>query len=104
MAFFVVTMSHPNGPEWDKHVRSHVDYLRNLIDQGKVRASGRAIGLPLRSGLIVFHVADRTELDQLIADDPFARAGIIAELSITEWDPLFGIFAQDSSGQAPELD
>lgn len=89
MTFFDVTMSHPADPEWDTHLRAHVDYLRGLVEQGKVRAAGRATELPLRSGLIVLHVTDRAELDQLIADDPFARAGIIAELSITEWDPLF---------------
>lgn len=103
MKFFVVRMSHPDGPEWNHHVRAHVDYLKALIARGKVRACGRVLGLPLRSGLIIFTVTDRAELDTLIAGDPFSIAGIIAELVVTEWDPLFGAFEADSSGHAPEL-
>ena len=65
--FFVVTMSHPDGDGLGQHVRAHVDYLKGLVAQGKLRASGPASGLPLRSGLLIFTVADRAELDLLIA-------------------------------------
>ena len=95
--FFVVTMTHPDGDGWGKHVRAHVDYLCGLVATGKLRASGRAIGLPLRAGLLIFTVADRAELDALIAADPFAVEGLIAELTVIEWDPLFGAFAAESS-------
>jgi uncharacterized protein YciI len=103
MPFYVVTMSHPDGPEWNEHVKAHVDYLKSLIDQGKVHACGRVTSLPLRSGLIIFQVADRKELDGLIAEDPFAKQDIIVRLDVIEWDPLFGAFADHSSGHAPEL-
>jgi hypothetical protein len=33
MPFYVVTMSHPDGPEWNEHVKAHVDYLESLIDE-----------------------------------------------------------------------
>lgn len=96
--FFVVTMSHPDGDGWGQHVEAHVAYLKTLVTQGKLRASGPATGLPLRSGLLIFTVVDRAELDQLIAGDPFAREGLIANITIVEWDPLFGRFAEESSG------
>jgi uncharacterized protein YciI len=97
MAFFIVTMSHPDGDGWDKHVGAHVDYLKLLVSEGKVRASGRLIRPPYRSGLIILTVADRAEADALIANDPFAKQGLINELSIQEWDPFFGVFSTESS-------
>lgn len=95
--FFVVTMTHPDGEGWGRHVMPHVDYLNGLIAQGKLRASGPAIGLGKRAGLLVFEVADRAELDALIAGDPFAQEGLIDELTVVEWNPLFGAFAADPS-------
>ena len=72
--FFVVTMSHPDGKGWGQHVMAHVDYLKALIAKGKLRASGRAIGLPERAGLLIFTVEDRAELDALIAAESSAGA------------------------------
>jgi uncharacterized protein len=95
--FFVVTMSHPDGPAWGAHVIEHVNYLSELIDQGKLRASGPAVGTTLRTGVLLFTVADRAELDALIAGDPFAREGLVEELTVIQWDPLFGAFAAESS-------
>lgn len=96
--FFVVTMSHPDGNGWGRHVMPHVDYLKGLIAKGKLRASGPVVGSGLRSGLLIFDVADRAELDTLIATDPFALEGLIVDLSVTEWNPMFGAFATDASG------
>ena len=93
MKFFVVTMSHPDGPEWGQHVMPHVEYLKGLIVAGKLCASGPVIGGDLRAGLLLFTVEDRTELDALIAADPFAIEGLIEELTVTEWNPMFGAFA-----------
>jgi uncharacterized protein len=95
--FFVVTMTHPDGPEWGQHVLPHVEYLKGLIETGKLRASGPVIGGALRAGLLLFTVKDRAELDALIAGDPFAIEGLIAELTVTEWNPLFGAFAGEAA-------
>lgn len=97
--FFVVTMTHPDGDGWGQHVLPHVEYLKSLIEQGKLRASGPVKGQPLRAGLLIFTVADRAELDALIAADPFAIEGLISELTVTEWDPLFGAFSAEASMQ-----
>ena len=95
--FFFVTMSHPDGPGWGEHVIEHVGYLNGLIEQGKLRASGPAVGTALRTGMLLFTVTDRAELDTLIAGDPFAREGLIEELTVMQWDPMFGAFAPESS-------
>ncbi|BCW87354.1 hypothetical protein sos41_04830 [Alphaproteobacteria bacterium SO-S41] len=40
---------------------------------------------------------DRPALETLIARDPFAIHGLIADMTITEWDPIFGVFNTESS-------
>lgn len=97
MAFFLVTMTHPDGEGWGEHVVAHVDYLRSLIEAGKIRASGPATGLGKRAGFILMTVDDIEEARRLIAEDPFATEGLIDELTILEWDPMFGAFARDPS-------
>jgi len=101
VAFFLVTMTHPDGDGWGQHVVAHVGYLRGLIDAGKIRASGPVTGLGKRAGFIVMTVDDIEEARRLIAEDPFTTEGLIDDLTILEWDPLFGAFAGDSS-RAPK--
>lgn len=101
MTFYVVTMTHPDGPGWGKHVRPHVEYLNGLIAAGKLKASGPIAGQPLRGGLLIFSVADRAELDALIAADPFAIEGLISELTVTEWNRLFGSFSAEAAPYQP---
>ena len=101
MPFFVVTMSHPDGEGWGQHLQAHVDYLKSLIQQGSLRASGRLKGKALRLGFLIFTTGTREGVDALIREDPFAKEELIAELTIYEWDPLFGVFAAESSGEVP---
>ena len=97
MAFFLVTMTHPDGEGWGQHVMPHVDYLKGLIEAGKIRASGPVTGLGKRAGFIMMTVDTREEVDRLIAADPFAIEGLIDELTVLEWDPMFGALAGDGS-------
>ncbi|CAN5460806.1 hypothetical protein BH10PSE3_BH10PSE3_32480 [soil metagenome] len=97
MAFFLVTMTHPDGDGWDRHVIPHVQYLLGLIEAGKIRASGPVTGLGKRAGSIIFTADSREEVERLVAEDPFAIEGLIDELTILDWDPMFGAFAEDAS-------
>lgn len=97
MAFFLVTMTHPDGDGWGRHVLPHVAFLQGLIDVGKIRASGPVAGLGKRAGFIIMTADSREEVERLIAQDPFAVEGLIDELTILAWDPMFGAFANDAS-------
>ena len=97
MAFFLVTMTHPDGEGWGRHVMAHVGYLQGLIEAGKIRASGPVTGLGKRAGFILMTVGGREEAERLVAEDPFAIEGLIDELTILAWDPMFGAFAQDAA-------
>ena len=41
----------------------------------------------------------RADVEALVRADPFAIEGLIESLTIEEWDPLFGAFAAESSGE-----
>ena len=95
MAFFLVTMTHPDGDGWGTHVLPHVAFLQSLIEAGKIKASGPVTGLGKRAGFIIMTAESREEVEQLIAQDPFAIEGLIDDLTILAWDPMFGAFADD---------
>ncbi len=70
MAFFLVTMTHPDGKGWGQHVGPHVAYLKGLIEAGKIRASGPVTGLGKRAGFIIMTVESREEVQTLVDADP----------------------------------
>lgn len=103
MPFFIAVMAHPDGDGWNRHLAAHVAYLADLVASSSLRASGPLIGTPHRSGFLIFTVPDRAKVEALVAADPFAVEGLIENLTITEWDPLFGAFAVESSGHLPGI-
>jgi len=83
-------MTHPDGEGWDLHVGAHVAFLKRLIDAGHILVSGPVSGLGKRAGFIIMTVGSVSEARDLIAQDPFALEGLIDELTILEWTPIFG--------------
>lgn len=101
MPIYIVRMDHPDGDGWNKYVVPHVQYLKDLIERGKLIASGPLKGTPQRAGFLIFNAKNRVELDKMIEDDPFSIENLICDLSVAEWDPLFGGLSEYSSGIAP---
>ncbi len=92
MKFFVVTYVHPDVEGWKKYLSAHVEYLENLIKEGTLRASGPFIGTPQKSAMLILSVTSREEALDLISKDPYMIQGLVSESTVTEWDPVFGIF------------
>jgi uncharacterized protein YciI len=101
MPFFVVTMTHPDGDGWNLYAKPHVEYLLKLVEKKLLKASGPLKGLPLRAGFLIIIAEDRAEVETIVAEDPFAKQDLIVELTILEWDPLFGAFEKESSRTVP---
>jgi len=64
----------------DKHMETHLAWVKAGYDQGLFIASGRKIP---RTGGVILARGERTELEAMCAADPFTVHGI-AEYEITE--------------------
>jgi uncharacterized protein YciI len=88
MALFAVTIRYSDDVERVNETRPlHREYLKGLLEAGKVQQSG-----PYVDGggaLLIYDVADRAELDEVLANDPYTRNGVIAESEIHEWNVVF---------------
>lgn len=71
------------------HRPEHLAHFRALAAAGKVPAIGR-YGDDLQPGaLIVADVASLEEAEQIVADDPYVKVGLVPAHSIRQW-PAFG--------------
>jgi uncharacterized protein YciI len=85
MALFAVTIKFTDDAERRQQVRpTHREYLKKLLDAGKLFESGPFVD---DSGaLIVYDAADVAEVQELLANDPYAPNGIVETVTINEWN------------------
>ena len=62
----------------------HREYLRALLDQGKLVGSGP--WADDTGALIIYEAADEAEVRELIANDPYSTGDIIANLELKQWN------------------
>ena len=77
MAFYLVTMTHNNLDGWTQHLQSHIAFLRQMLEEGSLRASGPLPEAPVRGGFLIVKADTRAAVDALIARDPFSTEGLI---------------------------
>lgn len=89
MARFVVELTYGDTPERLAEVRpAHREYSKALADRGILLAGG-----PYADGkgaMIIYEVADATELREVLAADPYAEAEVVAETTVREWNAVTG--------------
>jgi uncharacterized protein YciI len=95
MPFFMVTYVHRDEEGWRKHVMEHVQYLQDMVKAGAIRASGPMVGTPERSAMLIMAAPNREALLDLIEHDPFKIEGLVDDMTVTQWDPMFGVFHDD---------
>jgi uncharacterized protein YciI len=85
MALIAVILEFSDDNERRLQVRpTHREYLRSLLDAGKLHESGPFTD---DSGaLLIYDVEDVAEAQQLLANDPYTPAGIIAGVTMREWN------------------
>jgi len=75
----------------------HRAYLRELADRGALHGSG-----PIADGesgaLLILDAPDRAVLDALLAEDPFARTGVIAAIEVRTWNVVIGPWSAGLAG------
>ncbi|PSL03108.1 hypothetical protein CLV30_10820 [Haloactinopolyspora alba] len=84
----------------DEHRSAHIDYLRRLVDDGLLVASGPWGPDDARGGLLVYRAEDRAAVQAIVDGDPFVTNGVVAEARIREWVPLLGPAAGALTSQA----
>lgn len=95
VVFFVITYAHHDEARWREFVMPHVEWLRERVAEGSLKASGPLVGEPGRRAMLIMAGPDRQAVLDMIETDPFKIEGLVDELTLTEWDPMFGVFAAD---------
>ena len=67
---------------------SHRAFTSRLADEGRLLAAGPYVGT--HDALIVVRAEDAAGALALVEEDPFNRAGFIAERVPREWNPVVG--------------
>jgi uncharacterized protein YciI len=85
MPLFAVTLKFTDDVERRLEVRpTHREYLKELLAQGKLHESGPFVD---DSGaLLIYDAADIAEVQELLANDPYAPNGIVESATINEWN------------------
>lgn len=86
MARFVVQLAFTDHDRRLDVRPAHREHLRRLHAAGKLLAAGP--WADDSGALLVYEVADRAELDELMAADPYTPAGVCEVTQIREWTPI----------------
>ena len=70
----------------------HRAYLATIVDAGQLRASGPFVGTERDSALLIFEAPDADTVRALIAADPMSVNNVLESATITQWNPVLGIF------------
>lgn len=93
MAFYAVTYRYSDDEQTRMTVRpTHREWLAKLAEAGVLMASGPLSDGQQPGALLVFRADDRSNVEDLLTNDPFAEARVIEETSIAEWDIVIGGF------------
>ncbi len=97
MPLYVVTYTHPDAEGWAAQLLPHIHYLQDLLATGELKASDPLPGAAPHAAPLILEATNRAALDAIIARDSFAEHNLIAEMTVAEWDPIFGAFNALSS-------
>lgn len=93
MSYFVVQYTYTDDPmALDVERPKHRAFLSSMLDDTLV-ASGPYVGSDLPGALLIFSGDSAQEIEDLLDQDPFWLADLIAERSIEEWNPVLGSLA-----------
>ena len=89
MLVALIARDKPGAPETRKANReSHLAYI---AETGVVRQAGPLlVDGEMAGSLIVLEVADFAEAEAWAAGDPYAKAGLFADVELIEWKKVIG--------------
>lgn len=97
MPFFAVTYTYTDDRARQDEVRpEHRAFLRGLVDQGLLFASGPLLGTDPGQALLVLKADDADEVVAALDADPFHLQGQIRERNVQQWNPVVGALADQA--------
>lgn len=91
MHFFVRCVDKPGHLEVRQANRAaHLEFLKANID--KILMAGPTLtddAQSMTGSVLVFDVADRARLDALLAEDPYAKAGLFQSVEVSVYKKVF---------------
>lgn len=93
MAFFAVQYTYFADADAAAVRPAHRAYLATLIESGLLKASGPYVGDAPASALLIFEATDAAAVQEMIDADPMSTEAILESSTITEWNPVLGVFA-----------
>lgn len=97
MAVFIIHFDHPDEAGWQLQLMPHIHFLQDLLAEGVLLASGPYPDAKVKSAMLLIKAADEAAALAVIGGDPFAEHGLIENMTVTKWDPIFGVFNELSS-------
>ena len=95
MSFFAVHYAYSSdSAALDAARAEHRAYLGALVEQGAIAASGPYVDAD-PSALLLFRADSAEEVRSLLDADPFQIAGLVEQTTITQWNPILGVFAAE---------
>jgi uncharacterized protein YciI len=96
MGLFVALLEFTSDEELRLQTRpTHREYLRGLLDSGKLRLSGPWVDDT--GAMLVYQAEDQQEAEAMLAADPYRQAGVVANATIKEWRMVFDAAAPETS-------
>lgn len=95
MPLYAVTYRYTDDAEKRQAVRpTHRDFLRGLGEQGLLMVSGPYAEAEQPPGaLLILRADSKNEVSAALDKDPFRIEGIVADVSVVEWQPVAGPLA-----------
>ena len=91
MPYAIQTKDKPGSAHVRAQARpAHLEYL--TANQHKLLAAGALIdddGSGGHGGILIVDTEDRAEAERFIAEDPFTKAGLFEQVTITRWRKAF---------------
>ncbi|WGT47924.1 YciI family protein [Tessaracoccus lacteus] len=93
MKYFAVQYTYSSDADALAAIRpKHREFLASLAG-GPLIASGPYVDVEVASALLLFRGETAAEIAALLDEDPFCHASLIVGRSITQWNPVIGVFA-----------
>jgi uncharacterized protein len=86
VAIFVVKFQYNvSRAQRESEHAAHSDYLHRLAQSGALLLAGPLVDG--NGGLLIYNAENRVALQQILDDEPYVRAGFVADRRIEEWRP-----------------